>query len=182
VDVTLLIEQADPDHRHFEVAHALQVIARQHPQASGIDRQGLVDAELGGEVGDRPGAQRAGVSRSPALAARQVLHQAPVRLVDAGLHLELVHALVDLRLVHAAKQGDRVVVHGAPELGVELAEQGADLGLPGPPEVLRQLVELAGQAVRGVGHRRRNIPPRAGLGKPAVCRSARRGLASEERV
>ncbi len=153
VHVPLVVEQADADHRHPQVAHALEVITRQHPEAAGIDRDRVVQAELGGEVGQRPGEQRAGVGDRPVGDAAQVLAQAAVGLVDAGLHLEIVHAARDLVAVHALEQRHRVVVDRAPDVRRQLAEDGADVRLPGPPQVARQLAQLAHDVVGArVGH------------------------------
>ena len=54
VEVALRIHEADADERHAEVARFLAVIAGEHAEAAGVDRQRLVQRELGGEVGDRP--------------------------------------------------------------------------------------------------------------------------------
>ena len=60
---------------------------------------------------------------------------------------------VDLVRVDPLQQGHRVVVDRAPELGIELAEDGADVRLPGPPEVLGQLAQLAESFVDRFVHR-----------------------------
>ena len=52
MEVALRIHEADADERHAEVARFLAVIARQHAEAAGIDRQRLMQRELRGEVGD----------------------------------------------------------------------------------------------------------------------------------
>ena len=41
------------------------MIAGQHAQAAGVDGQRFVQAELGGEIGDRPRPQNAGMVRAP---------------------------------------------------------------------------------------------------------------------
>ena len=53
VEVALRIHEADADERHAEVARFLAVIAGEHAEAAGVDRQRLVQRELRGEVGDR---------------------------------------------------------------------------------------------------------------------------------
>ena len=67
VDVALVIEQPHADDRHAEVAHALQVVAGEHPEAARVDGQRLVEPELGREVGDGEGraAARHGSRPSP---------------------------------------------------------------------------------------------------------------------
>ena len=61
-EVALGVEQADADERHAEVGRRLQVVAGEHAEAAGVLRQGLGDAELGREVGDR--AQRRAGARA----------------------------------------------------------------------------------------------------------------------
>ncbi len=51
-EVALLIHQADADDRDAEVRGALEMIAREDAQAARVDRQALVQTELGAEVGD----------------------------------------------------------------------------------------------------------------------------------
>ena len=53
-EVALRIHEADADERHAEVAGFLAVIAGEHAEAAGVDRQRLVQRELRGEVRDRP--------------------------------------------------------------------------------------------------------------------------------
>jgi hypothetical protein len=53
VEVALRVHETDADERHAEVAGLLAVIAREHAQAAGVDRQRLMQRELGREVGDR---------------------------------------------------------------------------------------------------------------------------------
>ena len=60
VEVALRIHEADADQRHAEVARFLAVIAGEHAEAAGVDRQRLVQRELGGEVRDRSGPRGAG--------------------------------------------------------------------------------------------------------------------------
>ena len=55
VEVALRIHEADADERHAEVARFLADVAGEHAEAAGVDRQRLVQRELGGEVGDRAG-------------------------------------------------------------------------------------------------------------------------------
>ena len=65
-EVALVVEQADADERDAQVAGALDVVAGEHAEAAGVDRQRLVQAELGREIGD-------GLGRStPACRAPQV--------------------------------------------------------------------------------------------------------------
>ena len=53
MEVALRVHEADADQRHAEVAGLLAVIAGEHAEAAGVNRQRLVQRELGREVGDR---------------------------------------------------------------------------------------------------------------------------------
>ena len=61
-EVAGAVEQPHAHEGHPEVGGRLAVVAGQHAQAARVDAQGLVDAELHGEVGDRPGQRRLGSS------------------------------------------------------------------------------------------------------------------------
>ena len=64
-EISLAVEQADADQRNVQIRGALDVIARQDAQAAGVNRQRLVQAELGREIGHRPRPQHAGIGRRP---------------------------------------------------------------------------------------------------------------------
>ena len=69
-EVALVVVEPDADERNAEVGGALDVIAGQNAEAARIDRQRLVQPELGGEVRDRPRPQHAGVARAPRVLRR----------------------------------------------------------------------------------------------------------------
>ena len=50
-EVPAEVVQPDADERDAELGRRLQVVPREHAEATGIDREALVQAELGGEVG-----------------------------------------------------------------------------------------------------------------------------------
>ena len=70
-EVAVAVEQAHADGADAEVRAALEVVAGEHAEAAGIDRQRLVDAELGAEVRDRGRGDAAAVARRPRVAARR---------------------------------------------------------------------------------------------------------------
>ena len=51
-EVAAAVVEADADERNAELGRRLQVVAGEHAEAAGVDRQPLVEAELGREVGD----------------------------------------------------------------------------------------------------------------------------------
>ena len=53
MEVALRIHEADADERDAEIARFLAVVAGEHAEAAGVDRQRLMQREFGGEVGDR---------------------------------------------------------------------------------------------------------------------------------
>ena len=64
-EIALVVEQADADERNAEIGGALDVVAREHAQAAGVDGQRFVQSEFGGEVGDRARTQHAGMWLRP---------------------------------------------------------------------------------------------------------------------
>ena len=144
-EVALVVEQADADQGDAQVAGALQVVAGQDPEAPRVDRQALVQPELGREVRDRPRPEARGVDGAPGVVALEVLGQPPEGIVDPRVERHLGRTPLELLGRDPLEEVDRVVVGHAPERGIELAEQADDLRLPGPPEVPRQLSELINQ-------------------------------------
>ena len=65
-EVALAVEESHADERQPHVARGLAVIAGEDAEAAGVDRQALVQAELGAEVRDQIGRARATRSRSGA--------------------------------------------------------------------------------------------------------------------
>jgi hypothetical protein len=55
VEIALAVEQADGDEGQAHVGGALAVVAGKDAEAAGVDRQALVEAELGAEIGDQVG-------------------------------------------------------------------------------------------------------------------------------
>ena len=53
-EVSLTVKQPDADQRNVQIGGALDVIAGQNAQAAGINREGLVQAELRREIRHRP--------------------------------------------------------------------------------------------------------------------------------
>ena len=70
VEVALRVHEADADERHAEVAGFLAVIAGQHAEAARVDRQRLMQRELGGEVRDRLAGELRERARPPGVARR----------------------------------------------------------------------------------------------------------------
>ena len=154
-EVALVVVEADADQRDAEVGGRLDVIAGQDAEAARVDRQRLVQPELGREVGDRPRPQHAGVALAPGVARPEVFLEAAVGVVDAAVQRQLRGALVDGRDRQLLQQRDRIVPETAPQAGIEVAEQAGRVLVPAPPQV-------AGQAAQALLRRRDELALGAG--------------------
>ncbi len=115
------------------------MVAGENPQAAGVNRNRLVQAELGGEIRHRPRPQHAGMLDAPRPLRRQVLLHPAVGVVDPAVQRELRCALLQVVDVDALEQRDRVVGQLAPQHRIQVAEQVRRVLVPAPPQVLRQL-------------------------------------------
>jgi hypothetical protein len=141
VEIALAVEQADGDEGQAHVGGALAVVAGKDAEAAGVDRQALVEAELGAEIGDQVGGLQ---GRPP----RQLQPRFGVIGIEGRQHPVhgaeehgIVGGFVDPLLVHALEEGLGAVVHGAPEAGAEAGEQRAGGTVPAVPEVVGDFVE-----------------------------------------
>ena len=83
--VALPVEQAHSNQRNVQIGCALDMVATQHAQSAGIDRQRFVQSKLGGEIRHGPRPQHTGIGRAPGPVRIQVLLLAPVYVVDAAM-------------------------------------------------------------------------------------------------
>ncbi len=148
-EVAVPVEQADADEGHAEVAGGLEVVAGQHPEATGVLRERLGDAELGREVGDAP---QGPVGLGPGLEPAGLVEVAAELGVDLGEEAQerrVVGQGVEPVATDQPEQPHRVVDGGVPGIGIDPAEEVAGLRVPGPPEVDGELFEsreLLGEA------------------------------------
>ena len=168
-EVPLRIHEADADERHAEVAGFLAVIAREHAQAAGVDRQRLVERELGARSTRRRSAPRRAELRLPPRVARRRAHRidAPQRAAsysarNAGSAARRARASPAMPLQHH----HRVVRGLTPERIVEPPEYVA-AGVPGPPEVVREFGE-PGRGGRADGQSGRQLQESSTLGVTTV--------------
>ena len=141
-EVRLPVEEAHRDQRQPQVGGALEVVTGQDAEAPRIDGQRLVDAELRREIGDRADPERPGVDRGPGAGGAQVFAQLPVGAVDprpqAGVARQVLQAIGRKTGQHR----DGVVVRRAEAVRIEVPEQLDDVGVPGPPQVDGEILEL----------------------------------------
>ena len=171
-EVPVAVQEPDPDERQGHVAGGLHVVAREHPEAAGVDAQRLVEAVLGAEVGDRA------IELVGVLAVEPVVRAVLEIAVEVGDHpLGLDHevGVVEERrpVDHAGEDGDRAVGPG-PGRAVDAREEAAGLGVPGPVEVVGetpQSLELgrhADVARRGRGNAHGGLHPREHIGRRGI--------------
>ncbi len=133
------VHEADADQRQGHVRGGLHVVAGEHPEATRVDAQRLVEAVLGAEVGDRPVEAVAVLAGEPVV--RAVRH---VGVEFRQQALVLGHerrGLEELGPVHRALQDrDRVAVP-RPRTGIDAAEQRPGPRMPAPPEVVGEPAE-----------------------------------------
>ena len=196
VQVPVRVHEPDRDERDVEVGALLEVVAREKSEAAGVERQGVVEAVLGREVGDP--------ERGPA-----AVHLLEPAVLLGHVPAEPVHdhvVTVEVRRVgrrgledlgrEPAEEADRVVDALLPERGRQLLEEEPGLGVPRPPEVVGE-VDKPGEAFGdlgkflvsvhddhvGVESDSRGVPPGAGgTVRPKIdARSARRAASAAER-
>ena len=139
LEVPLTVEQPDSDQGHAQAAGALDVVARQHPEAARVDRDRLVDAEFGREVGHRQGAQDVGVRLGPGAATiAEVLLQPAKMVVDPAVQHHFGGPRRQPLRRELAQQSDRIVIQLPPTDRVQVSEQAVDFGMPSPPKVVGQ--------------------------------------------
>ena len=126
-----------------QIGGRLDVIAREDAEAARVDRQRLVQAELGGEVRDGPRPEHARMAHAPRLRGREVLLHAPVRVVDPAVQAQLRDPRFQPLGREPLQQGDRVVRERAPLPRIEIAEQAGRLRVPAPPQVRRERRQAA---------------------------------------
>ncbi len=129
------------------------MVARQHAEAAGVDRQRLVQAELRRKIGDGGAAEHVRVAIGPGRLGPEVgLHLMP-RLVDADVQAALGRDGLQPLGRGLGEERHRVVADGAPQGRVDVPEQARDTRLPAPPEIARELVEPLGEdLVSRIGH------------------------------
>ena len=135
-EVSLAVVQTHAHEGHAQIGRALDVIAGQDAQAARVDGQRFVEAELGGEVRNRPGPQHAGVAGAPGVLRVQVLLHPPVGVVDSTVQSERRGALFQLVDRNPSEQRHWIVVDFAPQRGVQFAEEARGVRVPAPPQVL----------------------------------------------
>ena len=149
VEVALRIHEADADERHAEVARFLAVIAGQDAETAGVDRQRLMQRELGREVRDRLPGQLRQPARPPGVVGRACIVERGDGPVVQAHEVGVAGGGLELLVRHGPEHAHRVVGGRSPQRVVEPAEHLARVRVPAPPEIGGELV----QAVEAIGQR-----------------------------
>src|SRR5205823_8291069 len=135
MEVALRVHEPDADQRHAEVARFLAVIACEDAEAARVDRQRLMQRELGGEIRDRLAGERRKRARPPRIPRRaRIVERGDRAIVDLD-ERAFLGCLLQLVRRDQAQHADRVVRRGPPQGVVEPAEHGSRFRMPAPPEV-----------------------------------------------
>ena len=164
-EVALPVQEPHGDERHAEVRGRLEVVAREHAEAAGVDRQALVEPELGGEVRDEEVAV-VPVPLPPGLALELRADLGP-RLLERDAEAGIVGRAREGLVRELGEQGARVVLDPLPRLGVEPLEQAR--GRRGASRRRSSRPALRARRGRSGGRSRVGCPRRVPGGKtPAV--------------
>src|SRR5215472_2008452 len=134
-EIALAIKQSHANQGDIQIRRALEVVACQNSQAARVDRNRLVQSELGGEVPNWPGPQDAGVPRAPGVVVFEILAQAAIGVVDETVQHLFFGAALDFFQGNLREQRDWIVVQLAPADRVQVKEQACRVGVPAPPEI-----------------------------------------------
>jgi hypothetical protein len=151
-EVAGAVVQANADQRQPEIGGRFEVVAGEDAQAAGIDRQHLGHAELHREVADALGQHDIGLRLQLLVPPRfgQVLVEFGGELVDALGEPWVRGEFLEPGGADLTEQGHRVAADLGPQLGVDAGEQILAGGVPGPPQIRRQLTQR-GDPIREVG-------------------------------
>ena len=140
-EVAVVVQQADADEGNAEVAGSLAVVAGEDAEAAGVDREALVQPELGAEVCDEVVVR---IQELPALGPRVAFHVGVEAAQHAPVFLEVaavLGGLVEDGLRHAAQEYARIGAARGPQRAVQAREQAAHAPVPAVDQVVRELVE-----------------------------------------
>ncbi len=133
-EIALPVEQPHRDEGGVLVAGGLAIVARQHAQATGVNREAFVETVLGAEIGDR----RFGVGR-------RLLGEVSVEGLQGDPVAGQVHGicgrLVQGSLGDAPQEHARIAAALLPELRVQILEQRPGRAVPAEKQVAREFRE-----------------------------------------
>ncbi len=142
-EVALLVEQAHRDEAGAGIARGLAVIARQNAEPPGVDREALVKAVLGAEIGRQ---RFVAVFRLRGEVGIERLQ----RLMVAREKERILGGAIERCLREDAQHEPWIAAALVPELRVKVLEQGADGPVPAEKEIAGEFTQ-ARERFRGDG-------------------------------
>src|SRR5262249_28135278 len=136
----LTVHQAHARQRYAKIARSLEVIPRQNTEASGVDRNALVDTKLCREIGNAARVVLAVSLLEPSRGAHVVV-KALFNSIHVGQQAIVALKLFQACLFDSAKQLDRAVLHGLEQIVIDAPKQRNGLMIPAPPQVVGEFVE-----------------------------------------
>ena len=150
--VAFAVKQAYAHEAQPKVAGRLGMVARQHPQPSGRDRQSLVKTKLRTEIGHRPLGQAGRIRCRPRVGCVQVF----VKLLQHGLHaavkLLVQQSYAQFFVGQLAQHRYGVVIKVAPRTRRKFLKNVLRILIPGPPQVTGQPVQAGDSCLNLVLH------------------------------
>src|SRR6266581_384262 len=133
--VTEAIEQADRHERQIEIARRFQMIAGEHSQSTGIERQRVVHTILGTEISDRILARYSGrkLQLLPGLVVGNVRVKALHKFLDAFRKDWLGGHLSETKVRNPGQQNAWILFALRPKARIYVAKNVRTVGCPAPP-------------------------------------------------
>ena len=145
--VAVAVVEADGDQRHAEIARTLEVVAREHAEATRVLLDALVQRVLRAEVGDGGVRLALGAGLVPPGAPRHLGGQRGARVGEGDAEAGLLACGGERGWASVGKHRQRRVLGRVPEHGIECRERAAHGLVPGPPEVERERAQLRARLV-----------------------------------
>ena len=115
------------------------MVAGQDAETTGVEGEALVPSELGTEVGNRVGQVSSVRAGEPVVAsASHVVVERSNDLVNLGQELWILKERLPVNWARADRDG---IARRNPAPRMNAAEEGASLGVPRPPEVVRDAAQ-----------------------------------------
>src|SRR5215831_2704603 len=122
-EIALTIIQSNTDQRDVEIRSALYVVTREDTEASRINRDRLMEAELRRKVCNRTRPQNSGMFCSPGANRLEIFPLPPVRIIDPAMEYKLLRTPFNVIELNLRQQGNRIVIELPETHGIEIPKQ-----------------------------------------------------------
>ena len=107
----------------------------QNAETAGVIRDRFVEAEFRGEIGDRLLNRAACAGFPVGVLAREIMAVGIVHFLQLAQEIFVLRHFDQPGLPRKLEHADGIVIRPIPKLGIEMAEEAAGGGFPGPPEI-----------------------------------------------